>query len=97
MNQISVIGNLTADPTHRLAGTTPVTTLALAIDRRDKGEAVYIDVVVFDKQAEAAARYLTKGRQIAVSGRLDLRTWQDESGNARSRHQIIANDVQFLA
>jgi single-strand DNA-binding protein len=98
MNQVNFIGNLTADPNHRVAGTTTITTLRVALDRRNtNGEPVYIDVVVFDNQAEAAARYLTKGRQVAVSGRLDLRTWRDEGGSIRSRHQIIAHDVQFLA
>jgi single-strand DNA-binding protein len=56
----------------------------------------FIDVSVFGKQAETVARFLAKGRQIVVQGRLDFREWEDSDGKKQSRIQIIANQVQFI-
>ncbi|MGI9118775.1 MAG: single-stranded DNA-binding protein, partial [Acidimicrobiales bacterium] len=80
MNTVNLIGRLTADPELRNTnGGTPVCTLRLAINRppkegQDQG-AVFIDVVSFSRQAEAVAEHLGKGRQIAVTGRLEYRQW----------------------
>ena len=53
-------------------------------------------VVVWGKQAENAAQYLKKGRQVFVEGRLQTRQWQDQSGNKRYTTEIVAQNVQFL-
>lgn len=102
MNTVNLIGRLTADPELRFTnGGTPVCTLRLAVNRprkdgQDQG-AIFIDVVSFSRQAEAVAEHLAKGRQVAVSGRLEYRQWEANDGSAHSKHEIIANQVEFLA
>ena len=102
MNNVNLIGRLTADPELRFtAGGTPVCTLRLAVNRprkdgADQG-AVFVDVVSFARQAEAVAEHLAKGRQVAVSGRLEYRQWESADGSAHSKHEVIANQVDFLA
>jgi len=102
MNTVALIGRLTADPELRFtAGGTPVCTVRLAINRPPKdGEdqgAIFIDVVSFGRQAEAVAEHLAKGRQVAVTGRLEYRQWEANDGSPRSKHEVIANQVDFLA
>lgn len=102
-NQSIILGNLTRDPELRYTPSgTPVATLGLASNRRYKDqneqeqeETLFIDVVVWSKAAENCAQYLKKGRLVLVSGRLVYRTWETE-GQKRSKHEIIAERVQFL-
>ena len=80
---------------------TQVCTLRLASNRapkdgKDQG-AVFVDVVTFNRLAEAVAENLEKGRQVAITGRLEYRQWETPEGSPRSKHEIIANQVQFLA
>ena len=102
MNTVSLIGRLTADPELRhTAGGTPVCTIRLAVNRprkdgQDQG-AVFIDVASFNRQAEAVAEHLAKGRQVAVTGRLEYRQWEGQDGSPRSKHEVVANQVDFLA
>ncbi len=104
INRVTLVGNLTRDPELR---TTPagksVCTLGLAVNDRyknDAGEWVekpnYFDIVVWGAQAESCAQYLSKGRQIAVDGRLSFRSWEAQDGSKRSKVEVIANTVQFL-
>ena len=51
----------------------------------------------FGGLAESCARYLEKGRQVAVSGRLELDEWETDAGKRRSRHKVVADEVEFLA
>ena len=103
MNSINLTGRLTADPEMRSThSATAVTDYRLAVQRRrsregeDRG-AVYVDVVSFGGLAESCARYLEKGRQVAVSGRLELDEWETDAGKRRSRHKVVADEVEFLA
>lgn len=100
MNNVSLIGRLTRDPEVRTtAEDTPVAVLRLAVPRRRGGEdagAVFVDVVCFARQAEAAEEYLYKGRRVAVEGRLEHREWTDPDGVARARHEIVARRLEFL-
>ena len=101
MNQISLIGRLTADPESRAGERHEAATFRLAIPRRARrdGEdpgAVFIDVVTFDGLAKTVADHLTKGRQVAVTGRLEQAEWTTGDGEYRSKHQIIADEVAFL-
>ena len=57
----------------------------------------YFDVTVWGAQGENCARYLSKGRGVAVDGRLEWREWQDQQGNKRQGVDIIADSVQFLS
>jgi single-strand DNA-binding protein len=57
---------------------------------------VFVDVVTFAALARSCAEHLTKGRQVAVTGRLELSEWEDGKGQRRSRHEVIADEVSFL-
>src|ERR1700693_2295161 len=98
-------GNLTADPEIRsLPSGTSVCKLRIACNTRRKdgasGEWVdkpnYFDVTVWGAQGENAARYLSKGRPVAIDGRLEWREWEAEDGTKRQATDIIADSVQFL-
>jgi single-strand DNA-binding protein len=104
LNVVVITGNLTKDPELRQLPNsgTAVCDLRVAVNsrRRDQnGEWVdkpnYFDVTVFGAQGENCATYLTKGRPVAIEGRLDWREWETENGK-RQAVKIIANSVQFL-
>ena len=104
INRVVLTGNLTRDPELRsLQSGTSVCSLRIASNsrRRDSsGEWVdkpnYFTVTVWGAQGENCARFLSKGRPVAIDGRLEWREWQDEEGNKRESVEIIADSVQFL-
>ncbi len=98
MNTINLIGRLTRDPESRSTGQgKEVANMRLAVPRRDRDAApVYVDVAAFDKLAELCNAHLEKGRQVAITGRLEYSEWETEQGQKRSGHSVIANDVEFL-
>src|SRR4051812_32231359 len=104
INRVVVTGNLTRDPELRsLQSGTSVCSLRIAVNTRRKGasgdwedKANYFDVTVWGAQGENCARYLAKGRPVAVDGRLEWREWQDKEGNKRQSVDIVADTVQFL-
>jgi single-strand DNA-binding protein len=105
VNVVVITGNLTRDPELRSTpGGTSVCKLRVAVNSRRKdgqsGEWVdkpnYFDVTVWGAQGENCANYLSKGRPVAIEGRLDWREWDDKDGNKRQTVEIIANTVQFL-
>lgn len=103
INSVVLTGNLTKDPELRTTGSgTSVTTLRLAVNERVKRDgdwqerAMYFDVVVWGNQAENAAKYLEKGRPVAVKGRLSWREWTDKDDNKRQSVEVTAETVQFL-
>ena len=104
INRVVLTGNLTRDPELRTTPSgTSVCSLRVACNtrRRDaSGEWVdkpnYFDVTVWGAQGENAAQYLSKGRPVAVDGRLEWREWEDSNGNKRQAVDIIADSVQFL-
>ena len=95
MNVITLIGNLTKDPELRGEGESRVCLLRLAVSAKD--DPLYIDVAAFGAQAESCARYLSKGRAVAVSGRLRFREWTGRDGAKRGEHSVAADRVDFLA
>jgi single-strand DNA-binding protein len=105
VNVVVITGNLTRDPELRSTpGGTSVCKLRVAVNSRRKdgqtGDWVdkpnYFDVTVWGAQGENCANYLSKGRPVAIEGRLDWREWDDKEGNKRQTVEIIANTVQFL-
>jgi single-strand DNA-binding protein len=104
LNSVCLLGHLTRHPEVRYgANGTPVAALGLAVNTRIKrsddswqDEPCFVDVVVFGTQAEACAKYLNKGAPVLLEGRLRYRTWEDQQGNRRSKHEVIASRVQFL-
>jgi single-strand DNA-binding protein len=103
LNRIVLLGNLTRDPEVRYTPSgTPVARLGLAVNNRIKqgdewrDDPCFVDVVVFGKQAESCGEYLNKGRTILIEGRLQYRTWESQEGQKRSKHEVLADRVQFL-
>src|SRR5664280_1039415 len=105
INRVVLTGNLTADPDLRsLPSGTSVCELRIACNARRKdqssGEWVdkpnYFNVKVWGAQGENAAKYLSKGRPVAIDGRLDWREWETQAGAKRQAVDIIADSVQFL-
>ena len=104
INRTILTGNLTRDPELRAAGDTKLCRLRVAVNERAKdattgewGErANYFDVTVFGAQGENAARYLSKGRGVAVDGRLRWHEWTTDAGDKRQAVEVIAESVQFL-
>lgn len=105
VNVVVLVGNLTRDPELRaMPSGTSVCRLGLAVNERTKDPATgewgerpnYFDIDVFGGQGESCAQYLTKGRQIAVEGRLRWRSWETQEGQKRSAVSVVANNVQFI-
>lgn len=105
INRVILTGNLTADPELRsLQSGMSVCKLRLAVNERRKdnasGEWVdkpnYFDITVWGAQGENAARFLSKGRPVAVDGRLQWREWQTDNGDKRQAVDVVADRVQFL-
>jgi single-strand DNA-binding protein len=95
VNQVTLVGNLTADPViKQLDEGRKVCQLRIAVNDV-KDQPMFIDVATFGAQADACAKYLAKGRAVAVTGRLVYREW-DEHGTRRSRHHVVGR-VQFGA
>jgi single-strand DNA-binding protein len=105
INRVVMTGNLTADPELRsLPSGMSVCSLRIACNTRRKdgstGEWVdkpnYFNITVWGAQGENAARYLSKGRPVAIDGRLEWREWEAQDGTKRQATDIIADSVQFL-
>ncbi|MGI8559258.1 MAG: single-stranded DNA-binding protein [Solirubrobacteraceae bacterium] len=105
INRVVLSGNLTRDPELRaLPSGASVCAIRLATSvswrSSDTGEwedrPNYFDVSVFGGQAETCARYLAKGRPVAIDGRLDWHEWETPDGDRRQAVQVIADRVQFL-
>jgi single-strand DNA-binding protein len=105
INRVVLVGNLTRDPElrHTPSGTA-VCSLRLAVNTRRKDGATgewtekpnYFDITVWGNQGESCAQYLSKGRPVAVDGRLEWREWDAQDGTKRQAVEIIADSVQFL-
>jgi len=102
MNKTVLIGRLTKDPEIRyLTSGTAVTTFTLAVSRNfanqqgDK-QADFIPIVVWRNLAENCAKYLAKGRLVAVLGRIQTRSYDGKDGQKRYATEVVADEVQFL-
>ena len=103
LNRIVVIVRLTRDPELRSTSNgVAVATFTVAVDRnfsnnRGEKETDFIPVVVWRGLAETCGRYLSKGRLVAVEGRLQIRTYEANDGGKRTVAEIVADNVQFLS
>jgi single-strand DNA-binding protein len=102
LNHIVLMGRLTRDPELRSTQSgTPVASFTLAVDRdfgsRDGGERQtdFIDIVAWRSTAEFVSKYFSKGRMAVVSGRLQIRQWQDKEGNNRRTAEVVADNIYF--
>lgn len=102
MNKVILIGRLTRDPELRYTSSNiPVATFSLAVDRtfsnqNGEREADFINIVVWRKQAENCKNYINKGSQVAVEGRIQTRSYDDQNGQKRYVTEVVADNVQFL-
>ncbi len=103
LNKVLLIGNLTRDPEVRYTPKgSAVADLGLATNRtwrtetgEEKEEVCYVNVVVWGKQAEAAGKYLKKGRPVFVEGRLQFESWE-KNGEKRTTLKVHCERLQFL-
>ena len=104
LNRVILIGNLTADPEMRYTPSgTARTRFSIAINRQYKDssgqmkeEATFVPIVVRGSQAENCANYLSKGRSVAVEGRLRIDSFENAEGERRKVVEVVASTVQFL-
>ncbi len=101
LNHIAIMGRLTKDPEiRRTQSGTPVASFTLAVERDFKDDSGtratdFIDCVAWRNTAEFVSKYFSKGRMAIVSGRLQIRTWQDKDGNNRKVAEVVADSVYF--
>ena len=103
LNHIVLMGRLTRDPELRRTGSgIAVASFSLAVDRdfgssanNGEKETDFIDIVAWRNTAEFVSKYFTKGRMAVVTGRLQIRNWQDKEGNKRRSAEVVADNVYF--
>ncbi len=101
LNRVVLLGRLVADPELRMTpANVPVCTLRIAVDRSfvragEQRESDFFDVVTWRQTAEFVSKYFTKGRAIAVEGRLQTRKWKDKFDQNRVNVDIVADNVYF--
>jgi single-strand DNA-binding protein len=104
LNKVILIGNLTADPELRYTPSgTARTRFSIAINRQYKDssgqlqeETTFVPIVTWGSQAENCANYLSKGRSVAVEGRLRIDSFENAEGERRKVVEVVAQSVQFL-
>lgn len=102
MNKVVLMGRLTKDPEMRYtnANNTAYCSFTLAVNRKfakqgEEKQADFIPIVAWGKTAEFCEKYFRKGQQVAVSGRIQVRSWDDQEGKRRYGTDVIAEDVYF--
>ncbi|NNC88516.1 MAG: single-stranded DNA-binding protein [Akkermansiaceae bacterium] len=110
LNKVMLVGNLVRDPEVRETGNgKAVANFCLAVDppgggmsRDDRNtsaaDPIFVDIVVWERNAENASQYLQKGSQVLIEGRLQMDSWKDkESGQARSKLKVCGERMRFMA
>ena len=103
MNQVNLVGRLTRDAEIKTtANDKKVATFTLAVDRKFKNaqgqrEADFIPIVVWDKPAEIIEKYTSKGSQVSIGGRLQVRSYEANDGQRKYVTEVVANDVGLLS
>ena len=102
LNHIAIMGRLTRDPELRRTGSgLAVASFTVAVDRdfgkneNGEKETDFIDCVAWRNTAEFVSKYASKGRMVAVSGRLQIRSWTDKEGNKRTTAEVIVDNAYF--
>lgn len=98
LNKVILMGRLTADPELRhTQNNIPVASFSLAVNRTfgQDQQADFLDIVAWRKTAEIVSQWFSKGMLVAVSGRLQTRTWEDKQGNKRKTVEAVADEVFF--
>ena len=103
VNRIVIVGRLTRDPELRsTSGGVAIASFTVAVDRRfsnqnGEKETDFIPVVVWRGLAETCGRFLSKGKLVAVDGRLQIRNYEDRDGNRRTIAEVVGDNVDFLS
>ncbi|MCE9613714.1 MAG: single-stranded DNA-binding protein [Lentisphaerae bacterium] len=105
LNKVFLMGNLTKDPEVRyIPSGKAVCEMGLAVNESYRGkdgnpveQTIFVDVVVWERQAETCGEYLRKGSPVMVEGRLQLDKWKTKEGENRSKLRVRADRVQFLS
>ena len=102
MNKLHIIGNLTNDPELRTTTSgKSVCTFTVAVNRRKKvegqPEADFFRVSAWEQRGEVCAKYLAKGKKVAVIGAVSVRMYQTQSGEHRASMEVLADEVEFLS
>ena len=102
MNKVILMGRLTRDPEVRYTQTTNtlVASFSLAVNRRfvrqgEERQADFINIVAWNKTGEFVSKYFKKGQQVAVVGRLQTRTWDDDKGQKHYITEVVAEEAYF--
>lgn len=98
LNRIDLMGRLARDPEIRYTQKeTPVASFSIAVDRDGKDAGVdFIDIVAWSGTATFAQNYFHKGDPVVVSGRLQMRSWEDKNGNKRVSAEVVADRLYFV-
>ena len=97
MNKVVLVGRLTKDPELRYAAGSDIAVckFTVAVNRMKKDEADFINCVAFNKTAETIAQYLTKGRQIAIAGRIQTNSYTSDDGTKRYTTDVVVETFEF--
>ncbi|MEN3015480.1 MAG: single-stranded DNA-binding protein [bacterium] len=95
-NKVLMIGRVVKEPTLKYTQQgKAVSSFSLAVDRANE-ETDFFDIVAFDKQAEIASKYLTKGRLIMIEGRIQTRNYEAQDGTKRKVYEIVVESFRML-
>ena len=95
MNKVILLGRAVKDSETRYSNDMAISRYTLAVNRRGGKEADFIDCVAFGKSGEFAEKYIKKGGQFAVVGRLQKRTWEDQNGQKRYATEVVVDEHYF--
>lgn len=97
LNKVFLMGRMVRDPSERrTANGKAVTNFTVAVDRdRDREQTDFIDVVAWNGTAEFVSKYFRKGSMVILSGRLQMRKWEDRDGNTRTSYEVLADQIYF--
>ncbi len=103
LNKVMLIGNLGKDPDYKQVNGKPMARFSLATNRtwkgpggEDKKETTWHNIVAWGPLADTCGRYLTKGKQVYIEGRLQTRKWKDKDGNDKYTTEVVANTMVML-
>ena len=97
MNKIVLIGRLVARPELKeTSSKNNYTKFTIAVDRKVKGEADFIDCIAWNKQAEIITKYFDKGNKIGIDGYLTINNYKDKDGNNRNSAEVVVDNFDFI-
>jgi len=103
LNKIMLIGNLGKDPEVRMAGSAKVVNFSIAVTEKFKSregnqqeKTEWVNIVLWNKLADIADKYLKKGSPVYIEGKIQTRSWDDQSGSKRYTTEVVGNSLQML-